>query len=420
MDDRGDDRTSGGDHHPGQVAGKLRIFNAWSDEPWINAGAAVRVSLVCFGQSEAPAKLNGEAVGEIYADLTGNANLSTDLTQAHRLPENSDVCFMGASKKGAFDISGDISRQWLMIPNPHGKPNSQVLRPLCNGIDLTRRTRDMWIIDFGVDMSEIDASLYEAPFLYIVENVKPIRIKNNREAYRKYWWRHAEARPGMRTALADLDRFIATPAVAKHRTFSWLNAAVLADQATLIIARADDTTFGILHSRFHELWSLRLCTWLGKGNDPRYTPTTTFETFPFPAGLTPADTKHGTATLASGAIVPQVEEDRRTVAAEIAEAAHRLNTLRENWLNPPEWIERVPEVVPGYPDRIIPKPEHATELKKRTLTNLYNQRPAWLDHAHRALDATVAAAYGWDNYSPEMPDAEILSRLLALNGGRGV
>ena len=53
---------------------------------------------------------------------------------------------------------------------------------------------------------------------------------------------------------------------------------------TLVVARDDDTAFGILHSRFHEVWSLRLGTWLGKGNDPRYTPTTTFETFPFPPG----------------------------------------------------------------------------------------------------------------------------------------
>jgi hypothetical protein len=75
-------------------------------------------------------------------------------------------------------------------------------------------------------------------------------------------------------------------------------------------------------------------------------------------------------------------------------------------------------VVPGYPDRIIPKPEYAAELKKRTLTHLYNQRPTWLDQAHRALDAAVAAAYGWADYGPEMPDDEILSRLLALNRER--
>jgi hypothetical protein len=130
--------------------------------------------------------------------------------------------------------------------------------------------------------------------------------------------------------------------------------------------------------------------------------------------VTPADTAGPTETLDSGVILPTVAEDRRAAALAIAEAAHRLNALREGWLNPPEWVERVPEVVPGYPDRIIPKPEHAAELKKRTLTNLYNQRPAWLDHAHKALD-TAAAAYGWTDYTPNLPEEEILRRLLALN-----
>jgi len=31
------------------------------------------------------------------------------------------------------------------------------------------------------------------------------------------------------------------------------------------------------------------------------------------------------------------------------------------------------------------------------------------------LDAAVAAAYGWDDYTPDMPEDEILARLLALN-----
>jgi len=99
----------------------------------------------------------------------------------------------------------------------------------------------------------------------------------------------------------------------------------------------------------------------------------------------------------------------------IAVAAKRLDELRNNWLNPPEWIERIPEVVPGYPDSIIAKAGHETDLKKRTLTNLYNARPAWLDIIHKQLDTAVAVAYGWDDYTPDMPDEEILARLFALN-----
>ncbi|MFM8330384.1 MAG: type IIL restriction-modification enzyme MmeI [Candidatus Methylumidiphilus sp.] len=92
--------------------------------------------------------------------------------------------------------------------------------------------------------------------------------------------------------------------------------------------------------------------------------------------------------------------------------------MRENWLNPPEWADRVPEIVPGYPDRILAKPGHEADLKTRTLTNLYNQRPTWLDDCHKALDKAVADAYGWTDYTPETPDTEILSRLLTLNRQR--
>ena len=93
--------------------------------------------------------------------------------------------------------------------------------------------------------------------------------------------------PAMWQALDGLTRYIATPCVAKHRLFVWYDVRICPDHALIAIARDDDTTFGILHSRFHEAWSLRLGTWLGVGNDPRYTPTTTFQTFPFPEGLTP-------------------------------------------------------------------------------------------------------------------------------------
>ena len=120
--------------------------------------------------------------------------------------------------------------------------------------------------------------------------------------------------------------------------------------------------------------------------------------------------------------------DVRNHAITIARAAKRLNDLRERWLNPPEWTEAVPEVIPlgmeksPYPDRILPRPNLGAadlgELKKRTLTNLYNQRPAWLADAHAALDAAVAGAYGWADYSAAMSDNEILARLLALNHER--
>jgi type II restriction/modification system DNA methylase subunit YeeA len=195
-------------------------------------------------------------------------------------------------------------------------------------------------------------------------------------------------------------RYLASARIAKHRLFTWVDAQVCPDCQLIVVAREDDVTFGILHARAHELWSLRLGTSLE--DRPRYTPSTTFETYPFPDGLTP--------NLSASAYASDPRAQR------IAEAAKRLHELRESWLNPPDLVLRVPEVVPGYPDRLLPKDESAAkELKKRTLTNLYNQRPAWLANLHHELDDAVAAAYGWP---ADLTDEEILKRLFELNQER--
>jgi hypothetical protein len=143
------------------------------------------------------------------------------------------------------------------------------------------------------------------------------------------------------------------------------------------------------------------------GNHPtarRYNSSRVFETFPFPDHLTPCDTAQAAPT--------------GPLAEKIAQAAQRLNDLRENWLNPAEWVDWLitpEEQKAGFPKRPVARPGHEADLKKRTLTNLYNARPAWLALAHQELDQAVAAAYGWRDYTPEMPDEEILRRLLALN-----
>ncbi|HEU5015767.1 MAG TPA: DNA methyltransferase [Roseiflexaceae bacterium] len=354
------------------------IFMAWSDRPWILDGAAVRVSMVGFdGGQHADATqsmqpmLNGAPVAAINADLTGDVNLAA----AKHLVENETICFRSDEKGGPFDIDAETAQKMLAAPlNPNNRPNSDVVRPYVNGLDVTRRSRNVWVIDFGVDMSEEDASLYELPFEHVRQVVKPVRnvVRNERE--RTFWWLHRRPAPDMRIAIRNLSRFIATPSVAKHRLFVWLDSQTIPDHQLYVIAREDDYFFGVLHSRAHELWALRMGTSLE--DRPRYTPTTTFETFPFPwpPGTEPAD-------------------DPRVAA--IAEAARELVEKRERWLNPEGASE--------------------AELKKRTLTNLYNQRPAWLDMAHRKLDRAVFAAYGWPD---DLSDEAILERLLALNRER--
>ena len=330
------------------------IFHAYSDRPWILEGAAVHTSIVCFDDgNETKIELDSSPVTSINADLT----TGSDLTKAKRLSENMGIAFKGIEKGGAFDIPSTLAQSMLKASNPNNRSNRDVIKPWANGQDIASHSRERWIIDFN-DMSLEQASQYECPFEYIKECVHPIRQKNRELRTRRYWWRFRRSGDDVRKATAQLERFIVTPRTAKYRIFVWVEGSLLPDSALVAVAMDDDYTFGVLHSRVHENWALTMGTQLE--SRPRYTPTTCFETFPFP---------HPTS------------EQREA----IANAARELNQLRENWRDADP---------------------------KRTLTGLYNSNPTWLSNAHANLDNAVATAYGWP---AELPDHQILENLLALN-----
>jgi type II restriction/modification system DNA methylase subunit YeeA len=337
------------------------IFWAESDRPWILDGANVHVSIVGFDNgTEIVHVLDGKPVAAINPNLTSCA----DITTATIIAANQGICFMGPSPKAPFDIDAKSAAVMLADKgNPNGRPNSDVVRPVMSAVDIGQRPRGKWTIDFAL-MTFNEAAQYEKPFEYVRTHVYPVRSQNRRASYAAKWWQYAEARPGMRAALQGKHRYIATPGVSKHRLFVWASQEVLCNQGTLVFARDDDAFFGILHSRIHEVWARAQGTQLREAESGcRYTPTTSFETFP----------------------LPQASEA-------IAEAARDLVEKRDRWLNP--------------------EGASAAELKQRTLTKLYNARPAWLTVCHARLDAAVAAAYGWP---ADLTDDAILERLLALN-----
>ena len=388
-----------------RIQADATIFEAWSNEPWNLDGADVRVSLVAFAkQHDGPVMLDGAAVPTIHGDLSaGQSNLTT----AKKLNENRDLCFQGFIAVGAFDIPGSVARSWLAEPlNPNQLANSAVVKPWVNARDLLYRDTDTWSVDFGTSMTEQQASMFIKPYAHAAQVVAPERAKVRRAGHRDFWWRYGESRPAMRRALGPLERCLVTPKVAKHRLFLWVDTRILISQQFYVFAKDDDVFFGVLQSRFHEVWALRLASRHGVGNDPSYTPSATFETFPFPDGLTP------NLPAASYA------EDPR--AKDIAAAARALVEARDRWLNPADLVETVREVVAGFPDRILPRsPAAAQALKARTLTKLYNTRGtpegAWLDGLHQRLDEAVAAAYGWP---ANITEEDALAALLALNHAR--
>ena len=192
------------------------IFFAESDRPWIINGANVHVSMVAFDNgAEKSRVLDGKVVKEISPQLDAESKTHT----ATIIKANTGVSFMGITPAGPFDISSQIALDWLLDPNASGKPNSDILRPYFNGNDLTKRAREAWTVDFGVDMPLEIAASYEKPFGYLEKEVKPIRGENRREAYAKKWWIYAESRPAMRGSFSSHSRFLATCMVAKHRMF---------------------------------------------------------------------------------------------------------------------------------------------------------------------------------------------------------
>lgn len=395
-----------------RIAQTGQIFMAWSDRPWkdssVDKKAAVRISLIGFDNGTQKIKtLDGERVPHINPDLSRDL----DLTQAQVLEENQQIAFYGTIKGAPFQISPQLAQEMLQHPNPSGRSNAEVVKPWVNGRDITGRSRQMWIIDFGVDMALEDAQKYQMPFAYVEKQVKPFKEQVRRKAYRDRWWLFSEPCVGMRQAIAGLKRFIITPMIAKHRLFVWLTHPTIPDQRVVVIAREDDYFLGVLHSKVHQLWSLRTVSWIGKGNDPSYAITAVFQTFPFPwrPGTEPQDNPH---------------------FQQISKVAQMLHSWRENYLHP------------AAPPAGVVDPAFENLLKQRTLTNLYNgltyyQQTAAggepfdpqlfetatgggatltqieeLHHLHTALDAAVLQAYGWDS---SLSEAEILVQLWQLN-----
>jgi type II restriction/modification system DNA methylase subunit YeeA len=354
------------------IKDKGNIFMAWSDREWMLEGAKVHVSIVGFDNgAEQSIYLNGNPVKTINSDLTS----TVDLSIARQLEENKNLSFQGDILWGDFTLNEKLAKKFLSDSgNPNSKPNSNVIRLRCTGDSIVSRAPESYVIDFGLNMSQEEASQYTVPFEYLKAKVYPNRQETKWQTARDKWWIHWKPRDKMRAALKGLDRYIATPRVGKHRVFVWLDKSVLPDAELIVFARQDDYFFGVLQSKIHEVWSRRKSTQLRDAESAcRYTSKTAFQTFPFPWP-------------------PGQESKHKNHVKAITEAAQALLEKRNAWLNPQKISE--------------------SELKNRTLTKLYNQRPTWLNIAHGKLDEAVLNAYGW---TKDISDEEILEKLLSLN-----
>ncbi len=384
------------------------IFFAISDRNWILDGATVHISIVGFDDGDDDHRvLDGQIVANINANLTSNGDISV----AALLNSNQGICCRAPEMGGRFHVENPDAIRALKLNNPNRLPNSDVLRPWGNGNNLIRKRVDPgWVADYYGVTDEAAAAQYKWPFEYLAERVKGTRAKSAELRQRALWWLFRRSGEEMRSSTKSFARILVNPRVSKHRIFLWVPSVFIVDDSTYVFARDDDYFLGVLHSRVHEVWSRIQGTQVRERESGfRYTPTSCFETFPLPT--------------------PTPKQEKA-----IAAAAKNLDERRNAWLNPPDWTKEEVLTFPGsvagpwaryvtnpnaagigtvrYPRTIAADPESARKLTKRTLTNLYNERPPWLAEAHRTLDEAVSAAYGW---SADLTDEQILEKLLALN-----
>ncbi len=337
------------------------LTSAVSKQPWPGE-AVVNVSIVNWVKRppEPPSVhvLDGEVVQGITTSL--RSTVTADIPSAVRLDANKNVSFEGVKPGGSgFILTADEAAD---LVHRGGAAYTDVVRPYIVGSDIAddpaqRPTR--WIIDFATMRLE-EAMRYPDALEIVRDRVKPVRDRNRRKIRRERWWLFSEPVPAMRTALAPLPRFVASNAQGKRILFCWCAPETCASNLTKVFAFDSDLAIGVLMSQIHHEWARAQSSTLRI--DIRYTPTSAFETFPWP------------------------NRNRE----EIADVARRLYARRSEIC-----LER-----------------------QIGLTKLYNQldEGAWQDlrELHRELDEAVAAAYGWPRSIAQDAD-ETNRRLLELN-----
>jgi hypothetical protein len=160
--------------------------------------------------------------------------------------------------------------------------NAEVLFPFVNGEDLNSRpdsSASRWVINF-FDWPLARAQQYSEPMQKVVRDVKPVRLRNNRENYRTYWWRYAEHRPGLLAAIQGMDEVLVLTRVSKVVVPVRISAAQVISEACVVFASKDAALQALLSSSPHYWWALKYAS--SMRTDLRYTASDVFETLPLP------------------------------------------------------------------------------------------------------------------------------------------
>jgi ribosomal protein L29 len=296
------------------------------------------------------------------------------------LRSNEALCLPGVKLHGSGFIVTHEQAKALGLGRVPGLEHH--IRRYLNGRDLTRRSRNVMVIDlFGLTEADVRRRFPEV-YQWVFERVKPERDQNNRASYRELWWIFGEPRSDLRPALLGLDRYIVTVETAQHRVFTLLSANTLPDNRLLVFALSDGFSLGVLSSRVHVSWTLAQGGTLE--DRPIYTKSRCFDPFPFP-------------------------EAGNVERAAIASIAEELDEFRKEQLriHTDVTLTNLYDVLAKLRSE-EPLTDREREIHDRGLVGV-------LRRLHDELDAAVFAAYDWP---AGLGDDELLTRLVALNRER--
>jgi SAM-dependent methyltransferase len=345
------------------------ITDAWPSYPW-PGDAVVHVSIVNWisGPHPGPAQLAGRPVAAISSRLT-----ATTTTPAKRLPANAGLCFMGVTPGSSGFILDPTTAEKLITRDPS---SAAIIVPFLIGRDISRhptQSPSRSIIDFATH-SLTEARRHPAALAHVRRHVRPGRRQNPREAAMPHWWQFWRPAPALREALARTRHVLVIPSLAPHLLVVRQPSHLCFDHQLLVVTLADAYHLGVLQSRLHEIWARAHGSTLK--TDLRYTPSTVFETFPFPPHPDGHHDPRG--------------RPKTPLASHVAACATRFDRLRRK----------------------------LCQQQAIGLTALHNQLPrpgtTPLHLVYAALNDAVTACYG---FPPELwrDDDATLSALLNLN-----
>jgi len=251
------------------------IFEAISSQVW-SGEAKVFVSLVNWSKNIPDFYiLDHQEVLSINSSLKS----SISVVEATILKGNQGISFIGCQATGkGFLVLEEKAKSWLS----KDQNNSKILKPYSTGENLTKSPHgkpNRWIIDFN-DLTVEEAGSFKDLFEHVYIYVKPERDQNRDSRARAYWWKFVRHRPEMRLAIQGLSYYFAVSRVSKWFIFIPVSTNYLPADSTAIVISEDFYILGILTSQVHRNW-VKVQSSTLKG-DTRYTPSTCFETFPFP------------------------------------------------------------------------------------------------------------------------------------------